>query len=75
MTTQPTPTESTQVDQMAAELERTLKQLTAERTAVRADRDEAVARLKFLDGEIDKAERMTKALIPRHRSSSSKKPV
>lgn len=63
------------VDEMAANLGKKLQALVDERDLNREWRDKSVARIKVLDVEIDKAERMTKALIPRHRSSTKKAEV
>lgn len=70
-TTYESPPESS-VDDMAEELAKKLSTLTEERDLLRSNRVDIVKRLKYLDAEIDKAERMTKALIPRHRRSLTK---
>jgi chromosome segregation ATPase len=74
-TTNSPPTPAASVDDMAASLQAKLEELKAERDDVRSRRDRYSARLKDLDAEIDKAERMTKALIPRHRNSTKKAEV
>ncbi len=59
------------VDDMA---ERIAKQLTSDRAmrkGLAAERDEITARIKQLDADIDKAERMTKAIVPRHRNRTT----
>lgn len=68
-TTNPPPADES-VDAMAERLTSQLKQLRSERELLRAGQQTVTERLKWLAGEIDKAERMTKALIPRTRRSS-----
>lgn len=58
------------VDDMAAAIARRLKTLKTEQASVVADRTKATERLKVLGAEIDKAERMTRALIPRTRTTA-----
>lgn len=58
------------VDDMAAAIARRLKTLKTEQAAVVADRSKATDRLKVLAVEIDKAERMTRAFIPRTRATT-----
>lgn len=58
------------VDDMAAAIARRLKTLKTEQAAVVVDRAKATERLKLLGAEIDKAERMTRALIPRTRTTA-----
>lgn len=60
------------VDDMAAAIARRLK---TEQAAAVADRTKATERLKVLGAEIDKAERMTRALIPRTRTTAKPQPV
>lgn len=60
------------VDDLAAGIAEQLADLKDEQQLLRNERDTINDRLKWLAGEIDKAERMTKALIPRHRNNSSK---
>jgi peptidoglycan hydrolase CwlO-like protein len=57
------------VDDLAAGIAEQLVDLKDEQQLLRNERDTINDRLKWLAGEIDKAERMTKALIPRTRSS------
>jgi hypothetical protein len=65
-----TPDQPPSVDDMAARLSKQAYVLAAERSKLLEQRGVINERLKYLNVEIDKAERMTKALIPRHRSSS-----
>lgn len=68
-TTSPAPPS---VDDMAEGITKKLGLDRDLRAILVRDRDALTVRIKALDVEIDKAERMTKALIPRHRNSSSK---
>lgn len=67
-TTNPPPRDET-VDDMAKRLAKQLHTNVEMRKALALDRDAINLRIKQLDGEIDKAERMTKALIPKTRRS------
>lgn len=59
------------VDVMAEALAARLAKLKEDRSTARAQRTALVALLKVLDTEIDKGERMLKAMVPRTRSSSA----
>lgn len=59
------------VDDMAASIAARLRELIDERESVRSQHVTTGKRLKWLAGEIDKAERMTRSLIPRARRSTS----
>lgn len=63
------------VDDMAERLAKQLYSNREMRKALALDRDAINLRIKQLDGEIDKAERMTKALVPRTRSSKKSEGV
>lgn len=63
------------VDDMAANIAGQLSDFKDEQAMLTEERTRINNRLKWLAGEIDKAERMTKALIPRHRSSTKKAEV
>jgi hypothetical protein len=56
--------------EIAKELARTLDKMKAERATCVETRDKAAARIKWLNREIDGAERMTKAMIPRTRRTT-----
>lgn len=58
------------VDDLAAGIAEQLTELQDEQVMLRKERDTINDRLKWLGVEIDKAERMTKALIPRQRRGS-----
>lgn len=59
------------VDALWAATQARLDAMNEERAELVADRAQISTRIKELNVEIDKAERMTKALIPRHRSSKA----
>ena len=64
-------TPTTTVDDMAEALSKQMYAFNAERSKLLETRASINDRLKYLNVEIDKAERMTKALVPRHRRSPS----
>ena len=64
----------TTVDDMAERLTKQMYALDAERSKIIEQRGIINDRLKYLNVEIDKAQRMTRALIPRHRKSANSQP-
>lgn len=63
------------VDDMAERVAKKLGLDRHKRDQLAAEREVITAQIKALDVEIDKADRMTKALIPRHRNSAKKAEV